>query len=158
MWGYLILAVIWLFNWFSHRVMAPGGNLGGDSPNYPQIVPPAKLGGLTVTGQYLAEGGEAILIRTPNATPWAILVRRDDLGITFDSRVFNLGGTLAVNNAAAGQDGIFHNGTRMISTTVGLTNNAAANTATLTNAPVAGNPSKWVPINDNGVIRNIPAW
>lgn len=39
-----------------------------------------------------------------------------------------------------------------------LTNGAAANTATLTNAPVAGNPTKWVPINDNGTTRYIPAW
>lgn len=37
-------------------------------------------------------------------------------------------------------------------------NNAAAAVATLTNAPVAGNPTKWIPINDNGTIRNIPAW
>lgn len=39
-----------------------------------------------------------------------------------------------------------------------FTNNAAAALGTLTNAPVAGNPTKWIPINDNGTIRNIPAW
>lgn len=39
-----------------------------------------------------------------------------------------------------------------------LTNNAAAAGGTLLNAPVAGNPTKWIPINDNGTIRNIPAW
>ena len=38
------------------------------------------------------------------------------------------------------------------------TNNAAAAVGTLTNAPAAGNPTKWIPINDNGTIRNIPAW
>lgn len=38
------------------------------------------------------------------------------------------------------------------------TNNAAAQTATLTNAPLAGNPTKWIPINDNGTIRNVPSW
>lgn len=38
------------------------------------------------------------------------------------------------------------------------TNNAAAAAGTLTNAPVAGNPTKWIPINDNGTIRNVPAW
>lgn len=37
-------------------------------------------------------------------------------------------------------------------------NNAAAAAGTLTNAPAAGNPTKWIPINDNGTIRNIPAW
>jgi hypothetical protein len=46
----------------------------------------------------------------------------------------------------------------LITTTVSFTNNAAANTGTLTNAPAAGNPTKWIPINDNGTTRNIPAW
>ena len=44
------------------------------------------------------------------------------------------------------------------SATVAYTNNAAANAGTLTNAPAIGNPTKWIPINDNGTIRNIPAW
>lgn len=39
-----------------------------------------------------------------------------------------------------------------------LTNVAAAQTATLTNGPVAGNPTKWVQINDNGTLRSIPTW
>lgn len=38
------------------------------------------------------------------------------------------------------------------------TNNAAAQTATLTNAPTAGNPTIWYPAKINGVIRNCPAW
>ena len=39
-----------------------------------------------------------------------------------------------------------------------LTNNAGASAGTLTNAPAVGNPTKWIPINDNGTTRNIPAW
>jgi hypothetical protein len=46
----------------------------------------------------------------------------------------------------------------LASTSVGYTNNAGAAAGTLTNAPAAGNPTKWIPINDNGTIRNIPAW
>ena len=46
----------------------------------------------------------------------------------------------------------------LIQTATALTNNAAAQAATLTNGPTAGNPTKWIPINDNGVTRNIPAW
>jgi uncharacterized spore protein YtfJ len=49
------------------------------------------------------------------------------------------------------------NGT-MIASNSGFTNNAGAQIATLTNGPTAGNPTKWIPINDNGTIRNIPAW
>lgn len=37
-------------------------------------------------------------------------------------------------------------------------NGAAAAAATLTNAPVAGNPTKWVPIIDGATTRYIPAW
>jgi hypothetical protein len=43
-------------------------------------------------------------------------------------------------------------------TSVALTNGAAAAAGTLANAPIAGNPTKWVPINDNGTIRYIPCW
>jgi hypothetical protein len=43
-------------------------------------------------------------------------------------------------------------------TSVTLTNGAAAATGTLTNAPTAGNPTKWIPIVDNGTTRYIPAW
>lgn len=41
---------------------------------------------------------------------------------------------------------------------VAYSNNAGAAAGTLTNAPAAGNPTKWIPVNDNGTIRNIPAW
>lgn len=35
---------------------------------------------------------------------------------------------------------------------------AAAAAGTLLNAPAAGNPTKWIPIDDNGTTRYIPAW
>lgn len=43
-------------------------------------------------------------------------------------------------------------------TSVALTNGAAAAVGTLNNAPSAGNPTKWIPIVDNGVTRYIPCW
>lgn len=39
-----------------------------------------------------------------------------------------------------------------------LNNGAAAQTGTLTNAPAAGNPTKWLPFDDNGTTRYVPAW
>lgn len=39
-----------------------------------------------------------------------------------------------------------------------ITSGAGAFTGTLTNAPAAGPPTKWVPINDNGTTRYFPAW
>jgi hypothetical protein len=50
------------------------------------------------------------------------------------------------------------NATFLLRTTATLTNGAAAQTATLTNAPAAGNPTKWIAIDDNGTTRQIPAW
>lgn len=46
----------------------------------------------------------------------------------------------------------------LLTSNVALTNGAAAAGGTLLNAPAAGNPTKWVPINDNGTTRYIPAW
>lgn len=49
-------------------------------------------------------------------------------------------------------------GGTILTTSTALTNNAAAQVATMTNGPTAGNPTKWIPINDNGTTRNIPCW
>lgn len=46
----------------------------------------------------------------------------------------------------------------LIATSAALTSGAGAAAGTLTNAPSAGNPTKWIKINDNGTIRSIPAW
>lgn len=43
-------------------------------------------------------------------------------------------------------------------TTAALTNGAGAGAGTLMNAPAAGNPTKWVAINDSGTTRYIPTW
>ena len=43
-------------------------------------------------------------------------------------------------------------------TNTALTDGAAAAVGTLLNAPAAGNPTKWIGINDNGTTRYIPAW
>lgn len=70
-----------------------------------------------------------------------------------------------VVSCSAGSDGI--NGHFNINATTvtyflnfinALTNHAAAAVGTLNNAPVAGNPTKWIAIRDNGVVRRIPTW
>jgi len=48
--------------------------------------------------------------------------------------------------------------TTLHTSSVSLTNGAAAALGTLTNAPTAGNPTKWIPIVDNGTTRYIPCW
>jgi hypothetical protein len=54
--------------------------------------------------------------------------------------------------------GVYVSDTTMIHSTTGFANGAAAAIGTLLNAPVAGNPTKWIPLNDNGTIRYMPAW
>ncbi len=49
-------------------------------------------------------------------------------------------------------------GAQAITTNTALTNGAGIGAGTLTTAPSAGNPTKWIGINDNGTIRYIPAW
>ena len=46
----------------------------------------------------------------------------------------------------------------LIRTQTTLANAASTNTATLTNAPTAGDPTKWISVDDNGTTRRIPAW
>lgn len=68
-------------------------------------------------------------------------------GLIMDTAgALTISGALTVNSAT------------LIKSNTTLTNGAAAQTGTLTNAPAAGNPTKWIPINDNGTTRYIPAW
>lgn len=46
----------------------------------------------------------------------------------------------------------------LMRTAVSWTDGAAGNTGTLGTAPTAGDPTKWIPVDDNGVTRYIPAW
>lgn len=68
------------------------------------------------------------------------------ISIPITSGDITLGGALKVTSAT------------MIKTATTFTNGAGASTGTLTNAPSVGDPSKWIPIDDNGTTRYIPAW
>lgn len=58
----------------------------------------------------------------------------------------------ALNGLTITQDTILlHTGTT-------LANGAGAALGTLTNAPTVGDPTKWIPIDDNGTIRYVPSW
>ena len=77
-----------------------------------------------------------------NVNGGAVMVGVDPGG----ANLLRVGGALTVNSAT------------MIATKTAFTNGAAAAVGTLTNAPAAGNPTKWVPVDDNGTTRYIPAW
>lgn len=46
----------------------------------------------------------------------------------------------------------------LIKSTVNLNDGAGASLGTLTNAPAVGDPTKWIPIDDNGTTRYVPSW
>lgn len=50
------------------------------------------------------------------------------------------------------------NASALVRTSVALNNGSGVGLGTLTNAPTAGDPSKWVSIDDNGTIRKVPTW
>lgn len=68
-------------------------------------------------------------------------------------------GTVAITGTSLTSTGGLTLGSgTLVTTTVNLTNGAAAAVGTLLNAPAAGDPTKWIPINDNGTVRYLPAW
>ena len=67
-------------------------------------------------------------------------------------------GAVTIATTAAITADLTNNTGNLIDSSVGLANGAGANIATLTNSPVTGNPTKWIPIDDNGTTRYIPAW
>ncbi len=53
---------------------------------------------------------------------------------------------------------IISTATELFRTTGVMTDGAGASAGTLGNAPAAGNPTKWLKVNDNGTIRYVPSW
>lgn len=107
-----------------------------------------STGGLTVTagGVTVSAGGATIVgntVITGTLTTSSVAVIGVDPG---GSEALRVGGALRVNAST------------MIATATNFSNGAAAATGTLTNAPTAGNPTKWIPVVDNGTTRYIPAW
>lgn len=74
-----------------------------------------------------------------------------DIVISNDSKVW-------MKSALAIGAGLTITSAIMITTLTTFTNGAAGNLGTLTNSPAVGDPTKWIPVNDNGTTRYIPAW
>lgn len=110
------------------------------------------------TGRGITTGGSNTIIGasvsglSASLSSQIILATNGSIKAQFDS-------TLNGNWNLQGGDGVYTNSTTfMLRSKVALSNGAAANTGTLTNAPSSGNPSKWLPYDDNGTTRYIPAW
>jgi len=66
--------------------------------------------------------------------------------------------TPAIGILTVGVTNVTNDQTVLIRSNVALANGAGAMLGTLTNSPVAGPPTKWVTIDDNGTPRQVPAW
>ena len=116
----------------------------------------AITGGLSVTKQ----------ITSTLATGTAPLVVASTTNVANLNASSLSGGTFAAPGPIGGgtpDTGVFSSittpgGATFHTTNTALTNGAAAAVGTLLNAPAAGNPTKWIGINDNGTTRYIPAW
>ena len=65
-------------------------------------------------------------------------------------------GSVNATGAVSGQ--VVDTTGNLISSDIDLTDGVGIATATLNTAPVSGEPTKWVPIDDNGTTRYLPAW
>lgn len=83
-----------------------------------------------------------------------------------DTGIFRNGaGIVEINSGTVGtlrdltvRDAYTNDATFFIRTKTTLTSSPGVGAGTLTNAPSAGNPTKWIGIDDNGTTRQVPAW
>lgn len=106
----------------------------------------ASQAGLRVAEQTGATDNTDILIGTGTIPSGNYAVYSASTRLSYFAGAITTNGALTINAAV------------MIATTTPFTNGAAAAAGTLGNAPAAGNPTKWIPVNDNGTTRYIPAW
>jgi hypothetical protein len=79
-------------------------------------------------------------------------------GATATIRMASFSSQVIVTDLVSAKSLTVTDGTNLITSTAAFANGAAAQVGTLTNAPAAGNPTKWIPISDNSVVRYIPCW
>jgi len=116
-------------------------------------------------------GGAGAAISVPDQGGFIINSRVAMLG---NGATFSLGGdpawtTQNLGNASTAalnlygtnivMNGVITTTSNVLGAAIGaLLNGAGPNAGTLSNSPKAGNPTKWVPFNDNGTLRYIPMW
>jgi len=98
--------------------------------------------------------GKWIFSVTPDTTvtPAAWLTVTNDKKATFAGGIDSTGKITTASTITTLGGATFH------TTSSALTDGAGVAGGTLLTAPAAGNPTKWIGINDNGTTRYIPAW
>jgi hypothetical protein len=99
-------------------------------------------------------GGGALFVSNSSSLKIAIGNKSGIIGGAYDGTPYIYGSSQIEVGVGLKVPG----GAQFLTTSTALTNGAAAGAGTITNAPAAGNPTKWIGINDNGTIRYIPSW
>jgi hypothetical protein len=96
------------------------------------------------------EGGNTLIQVSVDSIIWKTAVSVTPAGVT----------TIGTAVTASIGSGELHSNDAggLIYADTALTTGAGVATGTLLNAPAAGNPTKWLPINDAGTVRFVPAW
>lgn len=129
-----------------------------DASNYERFRLAADTAGVYIIADRAGTGvARAMHFWTDGNSRWDIGSTGHFLATTDNTYDIGATGATRPRNIFVASD-ITTGSTTLHKTSVALTNGAAAQSGTLTNAPTAGNPTKWVPINDNGTTRYIPAW
>lgn len=130
----------------------------------------AQIRNATDTFLYIDKAVNTYIFGDVNGTNNGMGIYIDDNGASVFVDIGDIGGAgngtfLTVNDTSQQIRVIAANGIRitgdatfLIHTGTALTNNAGAAAGTLTNAPTAGDPTKWIAIDDNGTTRYIPTW
>lgn len=93
------------------------------------------------------------MFTTPNGSTTQVERARLALGLMVGTTTDSGAGTCRANAGFYTEQATF-----MMHSTAAWNNGAGAGAGTLLNAPAAGNPTKWIPVDDNGTTRYIPAW
>lgn len=125
-------------------------------------------------GAYNQTDNKAIFIYNTNNDTLAasnlctICFCSDQFATAIDSGISRLGAaSLAIGNGSNGNVSgtltlaaitLPGGASPVLATSSAVTSGAGSGAGTLTNAPSAGNPTKWVPFNDGGTIRHFPVW
>ena len=112
---------------------------------------------LPSTGDLRWDGGGYVTIGASSSLVFRNLSAATILTLEGSSQNATFAGTVTM--AAWPQIGNDGNATYVLQSKTDITAYTAGSaTGTLTNAPSAGNPTKWITINDNGTLRRIPTW
>ena len=110
-----------------------------------------------IQGAYLTP---AAIPDTMPFDPIAFCNPRQEIGTlgAQDANNVQIGGGTAVLSSATIDALTTAGGAVLQTTNAALTDGAGIALGTLTTAPSAGDPTKWIGIDDNGTVRYVPAW